>query len=359
MIDVVPLLQRAVAIPSVSGHEAEVARFLVSQLQTFCSEAFVDAAGSAVGRVGSGPLQVYVLGHIDTVPGDIPVRLENGKLYGRGTVDAKGPFCTAVAAAATLSTHVLEKLTLTLIGAVEEEAPSSKGARYALERYPQPDLLIIGEPSGWDAITLGYKGRLVARLRLEKHNFHSAGDNTTAAEDMVTCWQQLKAWAEGFATGGIFDRVQASLQSFSTSSDGLTQKAEAVVGLRLPPACLLEAAEAGVQATLSEIAGAEVAFLGREQPYRGPKDTPLTRAFRVAIRKTGGTPRFKLKTGTSDMNVVAPHWDVPMLAYGPGDSALDHTPDEHVAVAELGRAAAVLSAALEHLADNAKAAELP
>ena len=32
-----------------------------------------------------------LLGHIDTVPGDIPVRVEGGELVGRGAVDAKLP----------------------------------------------------------------------------------------------------------------------------------------------------------------------------------------------------------------------------------------------------------------------------
>ncbi len=347
MLDPLELLKRAVAIPSVSGEEEAVAAFLVSQMQAFCSEAFVDDAGNAVGRVGLGPLKVCFLGHIDTVPGKVPVRVEYGKLYGRGAVDAKGPFCTAVVAASSLSEAAKKVLTVTLIGAVEEEVPSSKGARYALEAYPKPDLLIIGEPSGWDAMTLGYKGRLVVKLRLEKPNFHSAGDGVTAAEDVVTCWQKIKAWAEGAGTG-IFDGVQAALQSFNTDNDGLTQRAEAVIGLRLPPAYPPERAEREVLELLPSTIEAE--FLGHERPYRGPKDTALTRAFRVAIRAEGGSPRFKLKTGTSDMNVVAPHWDVPMLAYGPGDSALDHTPNEHVEIAELGRAVAVLGGVLGHLA---------
>lgn len=341
MIDPLDLLRHAVSIPSPSGDERAVAAFLVSQLETFCDEAFIDGAGNAVGRVGRGPLQIYALGHIDTVPGEVPVRLEEGKLYGRGTVDAKGPFCTALAAASRLGPRVLDALTLTLIGAVEEEAPSSKGARHALKAYPQPDAVIIGEPSGWDAMTLGYKGRLVLRLTVEKANFHSAGDDTTAAEDLVRAWQEVQAWATGIGEGGIFDRVQTSLQSFNTSSDGLKQRAEAVVGLRLPPTWPPERTE---KELVGRLIAPNIAFeiMGAEQPYRGPKDTPLTRAFRVAIRAEGGTPRFKVKTGTSDMNVVAPLWNVPMLAYGPGDSRLDHTPNEHVEVAEFERAVRVL-----------------
>ena len=49
---------------------------------------------------------------------------------------------------------------LVVVGAVEEEAASSKGARHVIEKY-HPECFIIGEPSQWQAVTLGYKGRLL------------------------------------------------------------------------------------------------------------------------------------------------------------------------------------------------------
>jgi LysW-gamma-L-lysine carboxypeptidase len=92
--------------------------------------------------------------------------------------------------------------------------------------------------------------------------------------------------------------------------------------------------------------GAEVTFPYSEQPFRAQKNTPVVRALLRAIRAAGGRPRFKLKTGTSDMNVVGPAWGCPIVAYGPGDSSLDHTPDEHIAVDEFRRAVDVLAQAL-------------
>ncbi len=350
MLNPVELLKDVVSIASVSGQEDEVAKYLVTQMQSFAAESFVDEAGNAVARLGRGERRVVFLGHIDTVPGDIPVRIENGKLYGRGSVDAKGSFCTAVAAADRLPPEVLEKLSITLIGAVEEEAPSSKGARYALKAYPKPELVIIGEPSGWSAMTLGYKGRLVLKLELAKDNFHSAGDDSTAAEDMLALWQALREWVNthNYDVTGIFDALQMSLQGIQSYNDGLTQRAEAVIGFRLPPRLPPAVVEVSIRKLLKD--QAHMSFVGHEQPYRSPKDTALTRAFRSAIRQHGGQPRPKLKTGTSDMNVVAPHWDVPMLAYGPGDSALDHRPDEHLELAEYELAIDVLVAALTRLA---------
>lgn len=352
MLDAVALLKQAVAIPSPSGQEAEVAAFLVGEMARFCAEGFVDASGSAVGRWGAGPLLVYVLGHIDTVPGRIPVRVEDGRLYGRGAVDAKGPFCAAVAAVSRLDAGLKDRLNVRLIGATEEEAPSSRGARHALRAYPPPDVVVIAEPSGWEALTLGYKGRLAVSVQCRQAQFHSAGEGVAAAERVVEVWNDLKAQAEAYNQNarGLFDSLQISLQDVNSHNDGLTQTATATIGYRLPLALTPDALEASVREL---VAGRlELEAQGGVRAYRAERDTPLSRAFRQAIRAAGGRPRFTLKTGTSDMNVVAPVWDVPMLAYGAGDSALDHSPDEHVILEDYGKAVAVLATALETLAER-------
>jgi len=98
--------------------------------------------------------------------------------------------------------------------------------------------------------------------------------------------------------------------------------------------------------------GATLEFEGHEHAHRAEKSTPLVRAFLRAIRGAGEKPRFVVKTGTSDMNVVAPVWGCPVLAYGPGDSSLDHTPDEHIDLTEYLRAIEVLKTALEHLIET-------
>src|SRR4051812_12368246 len=128
----VAFLEQALRIPSVSHHEGEVARFLVEQMQALGFHSYVDGAGNAVGEAGSGP-EIVLLGHIDTVPGVVPVRIADGKLYGRGSVDAKGPFATFVAAAARLLGHAGAgslplSARLGLVGGGGEEDASPEGA---------------------------------------------------------------------------------------------------------------------------------------------------------------------------------------------------------------------------------------
>ncbi|MCB0043536.1 MAG: M20/M25/M40 family metallo-hydrolase, partial [Caldilinea sp.] len=77
-----------------------------------------------------------------------------------------------------------------------------------------------------------------------------------------------------------------------------------------------------------------------EPAWRGGRSNPLVRSFLAALREVdpGEKLGFVLKTGTSDMNVVGPAWECPIVAYGPGDSSLDHTPHEHVPLDDYWRA---------------------
>ncbi len=116
--DAVDLLTKLVSIPSPSTHEAKASAYLAGWLNANGFAAQVDAAGSAVGTKGSGPNEILLLGHIDTFPGEVPVKREGDILYGRGSVDAKGPLCTFAAAAAQVD--VPEGWQITVVGDFSE-----------------------------------------------------------------------------------------------------------------------------------------------------------------------------------------------------------------------------------------------
>ena len=357
--DPVAFLEQMLRIPSVSGQEGDLARFLVAEMGRLGFESYVDGAGNAVGELGDGPT-IVLLGHIDTVPGVVPVRIEprGGEetaplLYGRGAVDAKGPFAAFIAAAARLAGGPgghggsAVPCRLVLVGAVEEEAASSRGAHYVVDRYA-PVACVIGEPSGWDRLTLGYKGRLLVEGRWEQPMAHSAGRALAVAERAVAFWNAVQAHCAARNQGKalLFDQLLPSLRAIQSGSDGLTDWAELTIGLRLPP----EVQPNKLAADLTVYgAGGALQFRGGCPAYRGDKNNPLVRAFLKGVRAAAGTPGFLLKTGTSDMNVVGPAWRCPILAYGPGDSNLDHTPDEHVAIDQYLRAIDVLEVVLREL----------
>jgi LysW-gamma-L-lysine carboxypeptidase len=345
----VALIHALVSTPSLSTQEEAVANLLVEHMNEHGFDAHVDAAGNAVGLRPGGPdpdgaaqRSVVLLGHIDTVPGHIPVRIEDNLLYGRGSVDAKG--CMATFARAVAQVTPVPGVDLIVVGCVEEEATSSKGARFAKTQY-SPEVCIIGEPSGWDAITLGYKGCLRFKARFTQDVGHSAGPISPVAETAADLWQAFKGWCEEHNSDKprLFDQVLPSLQRFITSTDGLHEEVELRVGFRLP----LDFDLAVLEEIVMRVAPhCESEFYGHEAAWDSKATTPLARAMRRSILSSDGKGTFKKKTGTSDMNVVGPAWGCPIVAYGPGDSQLDHTPNEHLPLDEYERAILVLRNAL-------------
>lgn len=341
------LLEAMVRIPSPSGEESEIAAMLADLLPGLGFEAHVDRAGNLVASIGEGPEEGVLLGHIDTVPGDLEVRRDGDVLWGRGTVDAKGPFAAFIAAAARAA-PALDGLRLVLIGCVEEEAPSSRGARFAVGR-PPPRFCIVGEPSGWDGVTLGYKGSLTARLEVDVPRAHGAHAGSSAAELACGVWSAVCRDAETFNAGRerLFDLIMPRLVSLEAGPGGDGRdRASAALQWRLPEDVGPEELRARVSGATAGADGVGFAFDEGIPAWSGPRTTPLHRRLLGAIRSRGGRARCLRKTGTADLNIVAPAWDCPALAYGPGDSALDHRPDEHVDLREVSRSAEILTEVL-------------
>ncbi len=331
---------------SPSGNEGGAVRFLVERMQTLgYDRAFRDEAGNAVGVIGNGPRQIVLLGHIDTVPGEITVRVEDGILYGRGAVDAKGPLACFTDAAAACG--AAEGWQLVVIGAVEEER-DSKGAYFVVNNY-QPEYAIIGEPNRWDRTALGYKGSAWAEIIVKRGQEHTASGGTTACERAVEVWQSIKTFTDTYNADKtrVFDQLQPSLQEINSDQGDFEQWAKLRLGVRLPPAFSPEEWLAKLEVLAL---GAEVLHLGKPlAAFTCDKNTRLVRAVLAGIRGEGGTPAFVYKTGTADLNVVAPVWGCPALVYGPGDSALDHTPDEKIELWEYEKSVRVLTSALRTL----------
>lgn len=365
------LLEGLLQIYSPSYSEYDAVEYLVGQMNAMGMRAFRDEAGNAVGildplpisplPMGEGPAvrdnepmltdnqsavrEIVLLGHIDTAPGFIEVHRNGNRLYGRGAVDAKGPLCAFACAAARVARRVGWRIVV--VGAVEEECPTSKGAHFAKTQYA-PTFGIVGEPSGWDRITLGYKGSLWLDYKLTRDNAHSAGQARSANEQAVDFWLKVKQFASDFNNGKarVFDQLDPTLRGMHSENDGLQESASMVIGLRLPLDITVSELE---EKMLALADGATLSFSTETPAYRSEKNNALVRTFLAGIRDEKGQPGFTLKTGTSDMNVLGPYWNVPMVTYGPGDSNLDHTPGEHIDLDEYRKAINVLTRVLENL----------
>lgn len=341
----VDLLRQMLAIPSASYHEKELAVFLVETMRELGFTAYADEAGNVIGEFvhggGNGPT-VMLLGHMDTVPGVVPPRIESGRMYGRGAADAKGPLAAMICAARRATSFTGRVI---VVGAVEEETALSRGAMRIRDTVAQPDALIIGEPSGWSTVVLGYKGKLDLRYEVECEPTHPTNPVPKAAELVGRCWAALLEMLGPDAGHDSFYQPGANLTSFS----GDLVKAEGEFSVRTPPGF---DAEGFVERLRMRTPHGRLAVINSVDAYRVGRNDPVVRALNTGIRSHGVQPGAKLKTATSDLNTLmgaAGKWHVPAATYGPGDSELDHSEEESADITDYLRGISVLTIALHHL----------
>lgn len=333
------LLFRMLEIPSLSGDEQDLARFLTASMADLGFRARRDEVGNVIGDIGTGDGPVIMLlSHMDTVGPVLPARRDSERLYGRGAVDAKGPLATMISAASARPDFAG---TIRVIGAVEEEW-LSRGGHHIAATVPPPDALIIGEPGGWERVVLGYKGKIDLEFWVERPASHSTNPMAKASEVAARFWQQVLDALGPEHDHGSFFVPAATLRRIA--GDLVTGRVE--VDCRIPPGFDVD----DFISRLRQMAhGGEVKLIRSIPAVRVERSGPVASCLSAGIRRNGGQPRPTLKTGTSDMNTVSPTWTVPMAAYGPGNSALDHSDDEYIDAAEFRSAIAVLGAAVDEL----------
>jgi LysW-gamma-L-lysine carboxypeptidase len=335
------LLVDLVSIPSPTGEEDAAAERLVDFFESHGREVHRDEVGNVHAPADDA---VLLTSHIDTVPGDIPVEVRDGEdgptLWGRGSVDATGSL--AAMAVAAVETGV------SFIGLVGEEV-DSRGARHVLDSgRPEPGAVVNGEPSGWTGITLGYRGLLAGTYVATSESGHTSRPENNAIQDAMDWWHRVEEEFDPDEYLPVFERVTCKPTDIEggTSEDGLSVEATMEVQFRVPPKYTVD--------DIREMADGQldvgtVQWYDAVPPVMESPRTDIARAFRGAIRSAGGEPRLLRKTGTADMNLFAAAWDCPMVTYGPGDSDLDHAPDEHLPLAEYDRSIEVLVDACERL----------
>jgi LysW-gamma-L-lysine carboxypeptidase len=333
------LLQRMVELYSPTGQESEIARFLVEQMANRGLSAWIDKAGNAIGEWGKGP--VFLLcGHMDTVPGNLPIRIDGNKLFGRGAVDAK-PALAAMLSSAEMLVKEEFPAKLIVVGTVDEEG-NSRGIKYLLNRGINADYAIFGEPSGVDSITIAYKGSLHLKFTCQTDGGHSSSPwlSRSAVEEALEVWRELQTihFSEE-KPESKFHSLTSALKEIhgGMASSTIPSYCELHTDFRLPPAVsthrLLIKAKEIVETHISNHEGVKIRMDVEDsnEPYEANTNSLLVRGLSWAIRDTLKKPATLLrKTGTGDMNIFGATNKVSVVTYGPGDSRLDHTSMENI-----------------------------
>lgn len=328
----VDLLREVIRIPSESRQEdAVVARLESAMIELGLKPQKTGRNLTAMLDGGDGPL-LLLNSHTDTVPvgqgwtrDPLKADIEDGKIYGRGSNDAKGCLVAMI-----LGAHKAFALNApkgkVLIAASCEEEVLGQGLEVLLPTLPRPDAAVVGEPTGLKA-AVAQKGLLLLEIIAKGRSAHAAhGGGINAVE---------AAARDVLALSNIkFDREHPSLGATTlhvTQISGgdrhnvIPDRCKLVVDIRTTPSVSPDAIIALVKKTVE---GEVTIRSNRLGSVETDPAHPIVKAA-LAANPTGrayGSPTL------SDWVFLK---GIPTVKAGPGDSKRSHTPDEYLEVAEL------------------------
>lgn len=336
-------LTNLLGIYSPSGCEEEISDYLVTKMKKLDYSVKKDSIGNVIGEIGQGKLTILLCGHMDTVVGHLPLRIEKGRIYARGAVDAKGSLASMILAAASAAKNPKCNAKLILASVVEEEA-TSRGVKNLIKDGISADYAIFGEPSGVGNITIGYKGNLHIKIICKTETGHSSTPwaYENALEKAYELWKQIKdKYQTGENPKSPYYLVTACLTQLlgGFANSVIPFKSEMHLDLRIPPRKnskeVLEEVEKEIEKFQNNNPKVKIKYSVEDsnEPFEIDKTSPLVRALSFSIRTINKKPAILLrKTGTGDMNILGRAIQAPIVTYGPGDSHLDHTKDEHIKI---------------------------
>jgi LysW-gamma-L-lysine carboxypeptidase len=343
----VRFLTNLLGIYSPSGKEGDAANFLDSEMQKMGFEVGKDAIGNVIGVVGEGEPVILLCGHMDTVAGHLPLRIEEGKLFARGAVDAKGPLAAMIMAALYASKEPGFKGKILIAIVVEEEA-TSRGVKYLITQGIEADYAVFGEPSGVENVTIGYKGQIQLKIALKTETGHASTpwlyDN--ALEKAYELWEHIKnasSYPSLDPSASPYNAVTACLVKLvgGRATSVVPFEAEMNLDIRVPIQFSTAKVYEQIQKIITKYHAAnpkvlvKATVLDTVEPFEVNKASPLVHVLASSVRKVLNKPAVLLhKTGTGDMNILGKAMNLPIVTYGPGDSHLDHTLDEHIEIKE-------------------------
>ncbi len=346
------------------GREEEIASFVSERLAELGFKAFVDkfrGRANAVGvyRRGSGP-RLLLVTHLDTVPAG---RRENwsfppfdgvtanGRIYGRGAVDAKGPLASMLGAVKVLADSGWEMRGELVLAAVADGEGDLEGVKRLLARGVNADSAIIGEPTGL-RVCIAQRGRLLLSVTFLGRSSHAGLPNlgANALQAVSEFVLKLHEFPREFSESHPLLGPPSLAPTIITGGSGdsvIPDHVEVLVDRRVLPNEKIDS----VVESLARLAGkignrlnakTEVKVKRWIPPAETQPDAEIVRKALKAVSEVVGTRSEPAGyQGTCGMSFLVNEERIPSVIFGPGDLRRAHAADEWVSLAELETAAKV------------------
>lgn len=350
-------LSRLVAIKSESGKEHEVLTYLEHRLESLGFLPFrqkvVEDRYNLIWTPHSHP-KVLFSAHVDTVPDfghpDLYFpRIEEGRLYGRGSVDTKAGIAAIILALEIARERGIKVNDCAVAFTVDEEQ-EGLGSKVLPEAI-RADGAIVFEPTELMVCT-AEAGSIEVRIEIIGTQAHGgdfeAGDNSIIkAISLIEAFKDL-SFIKGYHP--LIGRGGFNIMEIKGGGNALLvpQRCELSVDLRILPGQDVEGAKEELT-RLFEREGVNVEFVDLDPPFELKKDEPIVRLIERAYEKAlGEEPSIAgIKSWTDAGHLVSS--GIPSVVFGPGKLAVAHTPWEHVELNEVVAATKVIYHIIEEV----------
>ena len=357
--------RKLIQTPSPSGQEKKISKIIAAEMQRVGYDRVqVDTLGNVIGTIrGRSPhLRLLFNGHMDHAEPGTMKDPYKGKIidyqgrkviWGRGACDMKAAVAAMVyAGSAVKQTGAELKNSAAVTAVVLEEVARGEGIKHLLQKgRMRADMAVSGEATALQ-IHLGHRGKLEFDVLVKGKTTHGSTPSLG-----VNAIFQMKKFMDKLETAyplpidPFFGPCTVTAIDISASPGRLTpivpDRCNLVVDRRYVPS---ESADS-VRKELEGLAGlvqredprfqAEVSLAKDFPPYFCPPEEEVVRLLKGAIQKTMGE-EAKLRAWRFGVDgTFIHHAGIPCAGFGPGDEDFAHTPEDHVPVEDVVKAARV------------------
>jgi putative selenium metabolism hydrolase len=382
--DLIAFLQELIRTPSHTYEEGDAAKVVLAKLEELgVDEAWIDDSGNVIGVLyGEGDLNVMLNSHLDTVPPGIRENwkydpyggeIDEGKIFGRGSVDIKGGTAAMLYAMKILQ-DLRDRKGQALPGNIvfsvvmNEENATCFGAEYLADvTLPdmglEIDVCFLSEPTQGH-VNLGHRGKVELVVTTKGETAHSA-----------TPWRGINAIHKMVPIlDFIFNRHQAELKEREHPKLGFSSitvtnilarpgalsivpdECEISLDRRYVPGETLDSILNEFKVLFEELKAQDPQFDAQIQPrtfhevswtgyekdclkfhevWVTEETNPFVEKTAKALKAVGQPVEFDYWPFGTDGSQFAGLMDIPCIGYQYGDHKQAHRYDEHITVKEL------------------------
>ena len=363
--NLVNFLADIVSIESITCNEEKVVNRVKKEMEFLeYDEIISDSFGNVIGRIGNGPRILVYDAHLDVV--DVAGQdwntdpfnaiVKDGKMFGRGTIDDKGPFaCTLYAGKVIKDLNLADGFTVYVVGSIVEEECEGLALGAFLEEYKiSPDCVVIAESSELE-ICRGHKGRAQITATFKGESVHASmhHNGVNPIETALPFLQGLIEFDRDIPEDkelgkGHITAVDTRCESLSLNS--LPTSAKVVMDRRTTT---LDNYESLIEALKALPNGDKCKFeyaVWNDKGYKGnnisgeeyfpawvlDENHPLIQAgiegYKNLFKKDPVVTTWGFSTNG---NYTMGKNKLPTVGFGPGEMALCHLANEHVVIEDL------------------------